>query len=257
MAVSGVTTLVALGASNLTRGLATVVNMARRAWGEPLDVLTALGHGRSYGMRSRVLFRGLPSILECGLWDQLYAAPRDRVQALVTDIGTDGLYGAPPDTILSWIRECVTRLHGLGAEITITDLPLQRIRLLTKMGYLLARSVLFPSCRLDLAEALRRCEALDAGILDMAQAANVRVVRLRPEWYGLDPIHIRRRYWRHVWQEIAIGHAPALPKPARRSDIGALRLHLAAPQQRWLFGRERVTAQPAMQTAAGTRVWLY
>ena len=58
---------VALGASNLTRGFRTVVSAARAAWGPEVQVLAALGHGRSYGAPSRVPFRTLPGILESGL----------------------------------------------------------------------------------------------------------------------------------------------------------------------------------------------
>jgi hypothetical protein len=252
-------TLVALGASNLTRGFATVVNTARRAWGEPIDILAALGHGRSYGMCSRVLFRALPGILECGLWRELEAVRRAHIRALVTDIGNDILYGATPGAILSWVRECVARLQAHGAEITITDLPLHRIRSLTRPGYLFLRSILFPSCRLDLAEALARCEAVDVGVEEIARAANLRLVRLRPEWYGVDPIHVRPRFWAAAWREILLGDAAAsteLRSPAPQ-PISGLRLYLAAPQRRWLFGVEQECVQPAIRTGTGTRVWLH
>jgi hypothetical protein len=256
---SGSPTLVTLGASNLTRGFATVVNTARRVWGEPIDIFAALGHGRSYGMRSRVLFRELPGILECGLWRQLEASPRAGVRALVTDIGNDILYGAAPDTILSWVRECVTRLRALGAEITITDLPLHRIRRLTRAGFLLVRSVLFPRCQLDLAETLARCELLAAGVAGIARMENLKLVQLRPEWYGLDPIHLRLRWWAAAWRQILLGDSgvptPPLQPASRR--IGGLRLYLAAPQRQRRFGVERTSAQPAIQTQAGTRVWFY
>src|SRR5512138_3067042 len=119
-----VTTLVALGASNLTRGFATVVNAARRAWGEPLEIFAALGHGRAYGMRSSFLFRSLPAICDCGLWRQLEAQPRGRIRALVTDIGNDVLYGAAPEALLLWVEDCVARLRSLGSEVAILGLPL-------------------------------------------------------------------------------------------------------------------------------------
>jgi len=253
------TTLVALGASNLTRGFATVVNAARRVWGEPIDILAALGHGRSYGMRSHFLLRGLPGILDCGLWRELAARPRGHLQALITDIGNDILYGATPDAVLSWVSECVARLQALGADITITDLPLHSIRRLKSARYLLVRSILFPACRLDLTEALARCEALDAGVAQVARAANLKLVRLRPAWYGADPIHVRARFWSTAWQEILLGDSAASPAPQAPAPqpISALRLYLAAPQQRWLLGLERGCRQPAIETEAGTRVWLY
>ncbi len=75
--------VVALGASNLTRGLQTVVATATATWGPDVEVLAALGHGRSYGAPSRLLIRTLPGILESGLWKDLEslaagADPRPR-----------------------------------------------------------------------------------------------------------------------------------------------------------------------------------
>ena len=67
--------VVLLGASNLTRGISTVVATAQRVWGQPLEVLAALGHGRSYGIESRVLGRRLPGILNSGLWEALDRSP--------------------------------------------------------------------------------------------------------------------------------------------------------------------------------------
>jgi hypothetical protein len=253
------TTLVALGASNLTRGLATVVNTARRVWGEPIDILAALGHGRSYGTRSLFLFRSVPGILECGLWRELEAKPRGRIHAIVTDVGNDILYGAAPETVLAWVRECVTRLRALGAEVTITDLPLDSARRLSSGRYLFFRSILVPSCRLNLAEARARCETVAAAIEEIARAEGLRLVHLRPEWYGVDPIHIRPRFWPSAWREILVpqGGLEKTPSDPGLQPIGAVALYLAAPEHRWLFGIERKRSQPAIRTSGGTTVWLY
>lgn len=59
--------VVLLGASNIARSLSIVFDSARNAWGSPLDIVAATGHGRSYGMSSRVLGRTLPGILQSGL----------------------------------------------------------------------------------------------------------------------------------------------------------------------------------------------
>ena len=85
--------MVALGASNLTRGLQTVVSTARTAWGPDVQVVAALGHGRSYGATSAFLVRRLPGILRSGLWAELESAPAVPTKALVTDVGNDILYG--------------------------------------------------------------------------------------------------------------------------------------------------------------------
>jgi hypothetical protein len=73
--------VVALGASNLTRGFRAVVSTARDTWGPQVEVMAALGHGRSYGAHSRLAFRRLPGILESGLWSELESRPRLPSQA--------------------------------------------------------------------------------------------------------------------------------------------------------------------------------
>ena len=92
--------VVLLGASNLTKGIGTVVETACRTWGQPLEVHAALGHGRSYGRTTSLLGRQLPGILECGLWPALERTPGVPTAALVTDIGNDLLYGEPVGQIV-------------------------------------------------------------------------------------------------------------------------------------------------------------
>src|SRR5262245_25860690 len=100
---SEVTRIVALGASNLTRGLHTVVSTARAAWGPDVEVLGALGHGRSYGVESRLVIRTLPGILQSGLWSTLSSLPPATTRGLVTDVGNDILYEFPVPTVLGWV----------------------------------------------------------------------------------------------------------------------------------------------------------
>jgi hypothetical protein len=97
--------VVALGASNLTRGFQTVVATARAAWELDVEVVAALGHGRSYGSSSRLVVRTLPGILESGLWRQLEWSPQVPTRALVTDVGNDILYGFSAPQILGWVDE--------------------------------------------------------------------------------------------------------------------------------------------------------
>ena len=107
--------VVALGASNLTRGLPIVVSAARAGGGPDVEVLAALGLGRSYGMESRVLARTLPGILDSGLWKALAQRPRVPTRELVTDVGNDIVCGASPPRILQWVEESLVRLRRSGS----------------------------------------------------------------------------------------------------------------------------------------------
>ncbi len=105
--------VVILGASNVLRSISTVLATAERLRGQPLDFLAAAGHGRSYGLTSRVLGRSLPAIRACALWETIFRRPQVPTVSLVTDVGNDLLYGASVETIASWVEECLTKLAGI------------------------------------------------------------------------------------------------------------------------------------------------
>jgi hypothetical protein len=247
--------VVALGASNLTRGFQTVVSTARSAWGSDVEFLAAFGHGRSYGAHSRVAFRRLPGILESGLWPELESRPRRATRALVTDVGNDILYGFSVARTLGWVEEAIRRLRRITDDIVLTNLPLASIRHLSSPRFLLFRSVLVPSCRLSLAQVLERAESLNQGLAELAAASGARLVRLDPSWYGFDPIHIRPALWREAWQQV-LGAHPVTGSDGRPSLEG-LRLYFMPPERRWLFGVEQFRQQAGVLLPAGGRVWLY
>jgi hypothetical protein len=247
--------VVALGASNLTRGFMSVVSSARAAWGPEVQIFAALGHGRSYGASSRLGFRALPGILSSGLWRTLDSMPQIQTRALVTDIGNDILYGHSAEQILEWIEETLNRLQHLTGDITITDLPLASIRRLSPAKYLIFRSILFPASSLSQREVLDIAERIADGLSEMAINRGARLIHLDPAWYGFDPIHFRLHFWRLAWQEI-LGIEP---EPCRNESylIEGFRLYFMPPERRWLFGLEQFTPQSGVALHSGGRVWLY
>ena len=251
--------LLLFGASNLVRGLPTVVRWARAAWGDPLDVLAALGFGRSYGMPSSVPFRTLPSIVECGLWRALEGRPPVPTRALVTDVGNDIMYGAPVERILDWVEECLRRLRALGAETVLLGLPIPRLERVSAAGYALLHAIVFQRHqRLPLALARERAQAVASGLERLAAGHGATFVPAPLEWYGFDPIHVSPRHWARAWKAVLFapeGAAPAGPPPA--GSPAAFRLFFARPEVQRLFGRERRRPQPALRLPAGGGVSLY
>ena len=249
---------VVLGASNVMRGLPELVTTLRRGSGGPLDLLMATGHGRSYGMGSRVLGRTLPGILECGLWGALGERPARPTVALVTDVGNDILYGAPPAVIVGWADETVRRLRAVTDRIVVAGLPLAGIRALGPARYLLVRKILFPRCRVSLAEARAAAEEVDRGLRSSASHHGATFVEPDPTWYGLDPIHVRRTARVRSWERLLAPLADAGARAATPSTLlDAIRLRRLRPERRWLFGREQQTPQPAGVLRDGTRVSLF
>lgn len=247
--------IVALGASNLTRGFHAVVATARDRWGHDIDVLAALGHGRSYGSDSRIIVRTLPGILQSGLWRQLEAMPSAPTRSLLTDVGNDILYGYSPVQILAWVEEAIERLARFSDDIVITGLPRIGAGDLSNAKFLLFRSVLFPGCRLTFSEVSEAARQVNEGLVSLAASRGARFVQLRPEWYGVDPIHIRPALWRSAWQEILCGDAARIARD--RSWFEAWRLYAMRPEHQRLCGREFGRPQTGVRLKAGGRVWLY
>jgi hypothetical protein len=255
--------VVLLGASNLTRGISTIIDTARRICGAPLEILAALGHGRSYGLTSSVLGRRLPGILQCGLWDSLSAMPPTPTAALITDVGNDILYGASVESILEWVEECLDRLAlanaPTNAPIVLTLPPTATVTALSPWRYTLIRTCAFPGCRLSRNDAFSRAERLDAGLQELAARRRLRAVRPRIEWYGFDPIHIRRRHWAIAWNEVLSGWNADSREPilARGSFARWLYLRSRAPAQRTILGIEQRAAQPCGRLRDGTTIAIY
>jgi hypothetical protein len=251
-----VTRVVAVGASNLTRGFHAVVAAARQAWGPDVDVLVALGNGRSFGSPSMYFARGLPGILHSGLWRELESQPPAPTRALITDVGNDILYGFPPAQLLEWVDDCAARVARFAQDIVVTGLPPATMSGLSPGRYLFFRSVFFPRCRLSFVQTMDAARAVQSGLEDLASRRGLRFCELKPEWYGLDPIHIRPGKVRPAWQEILGGDAPG-GRPRRAAGREALRLFCLQPERASYFGVERHTPQRGRALRAGGRVWLY
>jgi hypothetical protein len=251
--------VVLLGASNLARGFSTVVETAWQVCGRPLDIVTALGHGRSYGMDSWFLGRRLPAIRSCGLWNAVGQAPPAPTFALVTDIGNDLMFQAPVERIVGWVDECFDRLDAIGARVVVTRLPLANLTTLSSARFLLLRSLFYPRCRLSLAEVARRGQTLDDELARRAAGRGYVVVKPPSDWFGFDPIHIKLKFFSSAWLQIfsSWSDAEQLPSPARGSLGRWMYLRALVPaERRWLLFEQR-RRQPAGRFVDGTTVALY
>ncbi len=247
--------IVALGASNLTRGFQTIVSTARATWGPEVEILAALGHGRSYGAPSQFLFRTLPGILKSGLWAELAQRPPMATRALVTDVGNDILYGFSVERTVGWVEEVLRRLAHVTQDIVLTGLPLASVYRLSRLKFLAFRSMLVPSCRLTLQEVIENAERVHDGLVGLSHTYGAKFIQLPQAWYGIDPIHVRPSSWRTAWQEI-LGEQVQGPHGAR-TMVESIRLYLMRPERRSFFGIEYVTPQSGVALRSGGQVWLY
>jgi hypothetical protein len=248
-----------LGASNLTRSFATVVSVARSTWKEPLEIMAAMGHGRSYGQDSTVLGRKIPGIFPCALWHELQRRPALPTAALVTDVGNDLLYGVPPERLLNWVSACLDRLADTDASTVITQLPIASIERLSEARYRFFRRVLFPRSKLTLREAQQLVHGVNCELIALGESRKIPVISAADTWYGFDPIHLKRRVWRDAWPAmLASWHAAGAPiKVPRTSLRTSAYLAILPPSERKLFGVRRRALQPSGRLRDGTTISLY
>jgi hypothetical protein len=238
--------LVLLGASNLTRGFRTVVSLAHARIGGPLEVLAALGNGRSYGMVSRFLGRTLPGIGGCGLWRGLASARDLPTYALLTDLGNDLAFGAPPERILSWVR---ASLEPLGdAHVIVSGLPLPSLRGLAPWQFALWATFFFPGRGLSMERILSGAAELEEGLRALSEERGLAFVASSGEWFGADPIHFARPRVGAAWQSILAPWGTA---------VSALEVPLPAPEWRRVLGIPRNHAQPGARLRDGTTISVY
>jgi hypothetical protein len=250
--------VILLGASNLVRSMPTVLETALLCRGGALEAFLACGHGRSYGITTRVMGRTLPGIVECGVWEALAARPPLETTALVTDIGNDLLYGVSVPQIAAWVEQCLDRLLQHGARPVITALPLTNLAGLPAARFKLLRSLLYPRCRLSLEEVRDAALRLDERVRELAASRGATLAEHRSDWYGLDPIHIRYRHAPAAWREVlAAWSEPTVGQAAPMSWWTWAWMHRLRPAQRWVMGIEQRAAQPVLRCADGTTVWLY
>lgn len=257
--------VVLLGASNLTRAVATVVSTTQLLLGEQLDLLIAYGHGRSYGATSWIPFRSLPGIMPSAIWDELAGRPRLPTFALVTDIGNDLLYQFPVARVAEWVATCLERLQAYDARIVMTALPVGNLPGMSERRFRFFRNLFTPGSRLQRADLVRSVYELDDRLRELAARLEIVRIEQRTEWYGIDPIHLRTARWAQAWGEILAPWNPPTIAPegplvplARRGSLSTFaRLRLAVPHERQWFGRRQQQPQPALKLADGTQVSLY
>ncbi len=252
--------IILLGASNLTLAFPLLVETLRATYG-PIELYAAHGHGRSYGMTSRVLCRALPGIRGCGLWDDLRSRPpasRPPV-AVITDVGNDLLYGATVPQIVGWVETCLDRLIEYGAAVVVTGLPLVSVMRLGPMRYNLTKAIFFPGKGPAWGAMREVAPELDQRLADLVAGRGVPCVNPRAEWYGFDPIHIRRSRRPTAWREILSrldGNADSI-QVAKPGLVASARCWRAAPAFRSICGCERKATQPALSFPDGSSISLY
>jgi hypothetical protein len=249
--------VVVLGASNVSRGLARLAAVVRSRAAAPAELFVAAGHGRGYGVTTRVGLRRLPSILASGLWRALGRERVEQPAALLTDVGNELLYGLGVTAVAAAVAEAAARLRDRGATLVITGLPLASIARVRAVRYRLLRTVYVPSCPLTLGQLQEGARWLDDELRAIAERTGAVFIEQPGDWYGLDAIHVKRSRLDSLWQRVADawGLPPAAGSPRvtfiEWAAIGSRPAEIRSLADTMLF-----TPQPAV-VRRGIRLSLY
>ena len=251
--------MVLLGASNLTRSFPTVVETVRQTWSEPVEIMAAMGHGRSYGQDSSVFGKKNSGIFPCALWQDLQNRKRLPTAALVTDIGNDMLYGVSTDQMLDWVERCLDRLAEAGATTIVTQLPAESIERLGERRFQFFRRILFPRSTLTLADARVLVREINERLVEIGQKRKISVISASRTRYGFDPIHIKRSVMRNAWPALlAAWRAINGPLSITPSSLPMVAyLSALEPRDYSRFGFQRHVMQPNGRLNDGTTISIY
>lgn len=250
-------TLIVIGASNVTLVLPMLWSGVRQDSNQPRRLIVVAGHGRSYGLPSTVLGRTLPSILQSGCWDALerLVPKQEPLEAVITDVGNDILYGASAGVLGAWVQECVGRLQQWPVRLTMTELPMASLNRLSPARFLFFRSLLFPRSALTYRDALGVGAAVNSAVCQIAATAHARLIRPEAHWYGIDPIHIRRISARVAWSQLCSAISETTPLPPQ-GPLDCLALWRLKPALHWRGSQQYDREQPVLNSET-SQLWLY
>lgn len=240
-------TVLVLGASNVSLAWSQIVSLALGSSTGRVDFVTAHGMGRAYASASSgFLFRHLPGILHSGLWDALPKFhPKQTASVLITDVGNDLLYGRRVSEVVEAAGECVSRIRrwNANADIVVTAPPLDSVLKLKPIQFRVMKQLLFPSSPLKLPQVKQATQDLFDGIQALVADKNLKTYAPPDHCFGYDPIHVRRRYRREVFQSML-----ALWDQPLASQIQWKRFPSVVPECRTLLGRSRTRSQPTIDS---------
>ncbi len=249
-------TIVIIGASNVTLSLPVIWSTLRRSLNEPFRLIVTAGHGRSFGLPSTVVGRTLPSILECGLWEQLDRLDDSSpIHAVVTDVGNDLLYGAESAEISGWVNDAVNRLRIRTPNILLTGLPIDSLQSLSARRFEFFRRLMFPQSTLTFENALAQGNALHHQLLNADDDGTISTITPESRWYGFDPIHIRRRCRRAAWERYLSLCLPTA-QLRRCGPMADLSVWKGTAERRWKHS-QLLTSQQPTRTSNQNELWLF
>jgi hypothetical protein len=202
-----------MGASNLARGYSALADCLVRCLApEPVEILHAMGPGRGYCAEGGFLKIKYPPIGSCGILQSAIerAEKARRVIALITDIGSDIMYGVPVSELISCLNTLIQKLNAIDAEVFVHPIPLDFSEDVPKRQFRILRSIYFPNSVIDYEQA-KEAVALVNGFLRAQAGERVHLLPSAKEFLGIDKIHYSVFQSHKAWSEVVVEILRVIP----------------------------------------------
>jgi hypothetical protein len=161
--------------------------------------------------------------------------------------------------VVSWVEGCLDHLERARAATIITELPMARLERLSERHFLIFRTLFFPKSRLTFTDVRSRAVDLNESLVALGKQRKISVIPVSDDWYGLDPIHLKRSAWRVAWpQMLSAWHTDDAARVRPRTSFARWAyLRSLAPSEHHVFGFARRAEQPSGLLADGTTISFY
>ena len=207
-----------LGASNLARAhTALKANIALSLRPQSVEFLTAMGPGRGYVAKGGFCNVRYTPIGASGIWDaaKKESARGTRTVALITDIGSDIMYGVPAEEIVRCLQALFNQLDSMNAQVIVTLIPLDPERDLNKFYFRILRTLYFPKSKIELKEAAKAVKQVDSFLRESA-TGKIHPITGLEDFVSMDKIHYSFWNSHKVWRKLAGGMLQAFGVPPAR-----------------------------------------
>ena len=196
---------VLMGASNLARGYGALARcLVGSLSPDPVEILHAMGPGRGYCAQGGIFNIRYRAIGSSGILESAIERAENsrRILALITDIGSDIMYGVPVSELISCLDTLIRKLSAIGAEVFVHPIPLDFPEDVSKREFHILRSIYFPNSSIDYATVKDAVKLVNSFLRDQA-GEGVHLLPSAKEFCGVDKIHYSIFHGHKAWSVVA------------------------------------------------------
>ena len=157
-----------LGASNLARSFHGLKYCIERCiLPRTATFLNAMGPGRGYVSPGGILYASYSPIINSGIFEAARnkKIKKQKVVALITDIGNDIMYNISPDKIIDSLQHIFNVLDTIETNIVITSIPVDLENDISEFQFQILQKIYFPKSSVKYFQVSNSIKAINQFIL--------------------------------------------------------------------------------------------